>query len=344
VVAQQALFPEPERDPVGDVRRIVHAAVEEYQPSHIFAMTSGGNDSIPVAHATQAALQEIGLSLDAAVHLATGTGVSETIRHAREMARRFGLPFRVYRPKKGNRYHEQVLAYGFPGSFHHRKMYNRLKERSIEQLERDHRVKGRPIMLVTGVREQESKRRMGVVSEVNVEDRTPNRVWVAPIVHWSTADKEQYMEQYGIPRNPVTDKLCISGECLCGSYASPGELEEIGFFYPKARQYIRRLEVAVAERLGGKYRVKLYHRNGTKHVVDYVVASTEREAGHQVLAAAPWAVKDIGAMEVRAYNLQWGCDPPDPYIMGDLSQADLGLDDELAGMMCYSCNAKRGVA
>ncbi len=232
------IFPEPSFDPMADARRIIEAAIVEHDPSHIFAMFSGGNDSVCAAHAANRIVRGLGRRLTAAVHIATGIGIKETRRHAYEIAQRFEWPFLVYRPRKGNRYHEIVVEHGFPGPFMHRRMYSRLKERSIRNMERDFRVKGQRLMLITGVRKQESRRRMGTVNEIN---REGSRVWCAPITNWSSADKEAYMAQHGIPGNPVTAKLCMSGECLCGAFASPGELEEIRFWYPKAAQEIDRL-------------------------------------------------------------------------------------------------------
>jgi 3'-phosphoadenosine 5'-phosphosulfate sulfotransferase (PAPS reductase)/FAD synthetase len=233
VVAQQALFPEPAIDPIADAYRILEGAIAEYRPSHVFAMFSGGNDSVCPSH-----LASLLPEFSGTVHIHTGIGIRETRRHAYEVAQRFGWPFRIYRPAKGNRYHELVTEYGFPGPFHHRKMYNRLKERSIRRLIREHKTGTQKILLVTGVRRQESRRRMGTLSEVDVEGR---RVWCAPIINWSSQDKEKYMATWNIPGNPVTAKLCMSGECLCGAFASPGELEEIRFWYPKAAAEIDRL-------------------------------------------------------------------------------------------------------
>ena len=232
-MTELGLFPEPPFDPVADARRILTAAIEEHNPSHIFGMLSGGHDSLCACHVASQHPRFSGV-----VHIHTGIGIRETRRHAYECAKAFGWYFRLYRPRKGNRYHEIVVQHGFPGPFMHRRLYIRLKERSIRNMEREHRVKGRRIMLVTGVRKQESRRRMGTVSEVN---REGNRVWCAPITNWSSADKHAYMSAHAIPENRVTQLLCMSGECLCGAFASPGELEEIRFWYPKAAAEIDRL-------------------------------------------------------------------------------------------------------
>jgi 3'-phosphoadenosine 5'-phosphosulfate sulfotransferase (PAPS reductase)/FAD synthetase len=97
-------------------------------------------------------------------------------------------------------------------------------------------------MLVTGVRRNESKRRMGNVKEVQISGA---QVWVAPIMYFDKKDVMNYMNENKITRNPVVEALHMSGECLCGAYARPGELEEIRFFYPEMAKQIEDLQEEV---------------------------------------------------------------------------------------------------
>ena len=48
----------------------------------------------------------------------------------------------------------------------------------------------------------------------------------------------------GVPRSPVVDRIHKSGECLCGAYASEGEIEELSFWYPEYAAYIKGLPAA----------------------------------------------------------------------------------------------------
>jgi len=124
-------------------------------------------------------------------------------------------------------------------------MYNRLKERQIMRLCRDAREeRGDRILLITGLRQEESQRRMAYDDPI---DRRGGQVWVNPCFRWSDDDCEEYMEQHDLPRNPVKDKLCMSGECLCGAYARDGEMQEIEGFYPKVAEKLKRLEEKVEE-------------------------------------------------------------------------------------------------
>lgn len=62
-------------------------------------------------------------------------------------------------------------------------------------------------------------------------------------------DFELYRQEYGLPRNPVTNRLGYSGECLCSSYAKFGELEILQQIDQDAYNYIKQLENKV-EQLG----------------------------------------------------------------------------------------------
>jgi 3'-phosphoadenosine 5'-phosphosulfate sulfotransferase (PAPS reductase)/FAD synthetase len=68
------------------------------------------------------------------------------------------------------------------------------------------------------------------------------QLWINPILDWTSADVNAYMEAVGLPRNPVVDKLHRSGECLCGALADPQELDWIAFWYPETAARIRALE------------------------------------------------------------------------------------------------------
>ncbi len=53
---------------------------------------------------------------------------------------------------------------------------------------------------------------------------------------------DAYRELYRVPENPVSAKLHISGECLCGAFSRPGEIDEISFWYPKKANEMHDLE------------------------------------------------------------------------------------------------------
>lgn len=221
---------------------ILDEAMEEYKPSHVFGLFSGGNDSLTVTHFASNHLES---KIDRIVHINTGIGLPETRQFVGETCERFNWRLLEIRAKEdcGQDYEQLVLEHGFPGPAHHYKMFQRLKERALEKLARDHKDGRRKILLISGLRLQESGRRMRLKHEpVQVQGR---RIWCAPFFFMSNDEVGEYRERFAIPESPVRKYLCMSGECLCGSFAKPGELKEIDLWFPETGRRIRNLQTRV---------------------------------------------------------------------------------------------------
>jgi 3'-phosphoadenosine 5'-phosphosulfate sulfotransferase (PAPS reductase)/FAD synthetase len=204
-------------------------------------MFSGGHDSLVAAH-----LAAQHPRFTACVHIDTGIGIEETREFVRETCHREGWPL-VELVTPPSVYEELVLTYGFPGYGMHSGVYQRLKERRVADLVRQAKAgqsRLAMVALATGIRRMESARRMGRVVTLQKEG---SRLWVAPLHDWSGIDVREYMALHGLPSNPVVDLLHMSGECLCGSFARPGELAEIALWYPRAAARIFELERRVRE-------------------------------------------------------------------------------------------------
>lgn len=233
-------IPETLREAILESVWIIDRAKREYGPiKRIFLMVSGGNDSMVLLDCCDWAADEV-------VHINTGIGIPETNEFVRKVvAERYLGPFTELHPPVP--YEELILDDklfgGFPGPGAHHFIYTRLKERSLESLLRERRTKrGERFMLLTGIRNDESKRRMGYSSPI---DRKGGQVWVNPLIRWSNDLMREYRETQELPVNEVTKHLHMSGECLCGAFARPGELDEIAFFYPAFADRIRNLEAQV---------------------------------------------------------------------------------------------------
>lgn len=231
------LNPRPvEWSAVQDARAILDEAIAIHRPTSVWALFSGGHDSLAATH-----LASQHPAFSGVVHIATGIGIRETRRFVYETCKAFGWPLRIYRPDKANRYEQFVLRHGFPGPAQHSRMYQRLKERSVRRhirsvsTGRRHRV-----LLVSGCREAESRRRMGTAEPIQ---RVGSTVWCAPCVSWETQDQHDYMAAHDLPRNRVKDLLCMSGECLCGAFArGQEELAEIALWFPAAAANIEAIQ------------------------------------------------------------------------------------------------------
>lgn len=240
------LFPEvaPSTRPVADLAErvaeayaIIDQMLAEHRPTHVIALFSGGHDSLVATH-----LISRHPAFSFVANFNTTIGIEETRQFVRDVCRDYQLPLKVYQPPVS--YRDIVLEHGFPGPGGHRYMYIRLKEKALDTCVREHKAKWKDrIALITGVRLSESVRRMGHVEAVS---RDGAKVWTAPIINWSNDDKNAYMALHGLPRNKVVDTICMSGECLCGAFASPGEIAEIREAYPEVAAQIAALEVEVA--------------------------------------------------------------------------------------------------
>lgn len=205
----------------------INAAVAEYKPIAVFGLFSGGNDSLPATYATTLAN-----GFTAAVHVNTGIGVKATREFVRRTCEERGWPLLEYKAMENMRadgtpdpmdYRAMCLANGFPGPFAHRFMYVKLKERQLARLERDMgATPKRQVLYVTGARSAESQRRMGNVEPFRMDGR---RLWMNAIHDWTSTDCAALRMHVGLKQNVVCERIGMSGECLCGAFAKPGELE-----------------------------------------------------------------------------------------------------------------------
>lgn len=205
-----------------------------------FALFSGGHDSLCATHVamTNGYAQEV-------VHVNTGIGIEATREFVRETCAEHGWPLNELHPTEP--YDDLVIERGFPGPAMHYIFYTRLKERCLSAFARERKAKrGAPLVYCTGVRKQESARRARGQQQEWEHAPKLGWTWRAVILEWSKADCNAYIETHGLRRNPVVDLLHMSGECLCGAFARPGEIDEIRGWYPETAARIATLEGRVA--------------------------------------------------------------------------------------------------
>ena len=226
---------------------ILQQAIDQYKPSSVFALFSGGMDSLAMVHYTAKHCPKH-LPFKVA-HINTGIGIEQTREFVRQTCHEQGWQLLEY--KTPIAYKDLVCERGFPGptTQMHQIMYTRLKDRGIDQLIRENKrqVGSRHkrfdrIILASGIRKQESKRRMGYASPIN---RRHSQVWTNTILNWSKVDVRNYIEDNGLRTNPVSDILGYSGECLCGCFADSTERALIDTFFPDEAKMIADLEADV---------------------------------------------------------------------------------------------------
>ena len=246
---------------IGQSRDFLAGAIEEHVTGKgltVAALSvgfSGGNDSTTLTHIFRR-------DVDFALHANTTIGIEETRDYVRNTCEEWGLSLMERTPPRDiDHYRNLVLTRergksgqalgGFPGPAMHFKMYQRLKERAIEQVQREVITNSRRerFILILGRRRNESPRR----SKIKTVDRRGSRLNVSPLVNWTKIDLNTYRlrcaaEGQPLPRNTASDLIHMSGECLCGSFASPGERQEIAYWFPGPFEQIADLEAALADR------------------------------------------------------------------------------------------------
>lgn len=228
-----------------DPLAFLDVAVQKYRPKHVIGLFSGGHDSLVATH-----IASRHPAFSFACHINTGIGVEETRTFVRETCADWGIELREYHAADYRRgdgtadpqiYADLVRERGFPGPGMHFKMYQRLKERALRMMIRElDRTPHDGVFLVSGIRRDESERRIAHSYDDQVWEG--QKRWVAPIYPLSKLDVTAYIRDHGLRRNPVSDNIHMSGECLCGAFAKPGELAHLAFWYPDAAAHIADIE------------------------------------------------------------------------------------------------------
>lgn len=196
---------------------------------------SGGNDSTVLAHLMRD-------RVDFAVHANTTIGIEDTRQFVRDTCQQWGLE--LIERTAPVPYRELVLERGFPGPAMHFKMYQRLKERVLDAVRNELITNSRTqrVLFIAGRRRAESRRRINIP----LHEKDGSAIWASPLAMWTKLDMNTYRLMAGdVPINPVSEKLHMSGECLCGAFAKTNELEEIRFWFPAMAEEIDQLEQEV---------------------------------------------------------------------------------------------------
>lgn len=197
---------------------------------------SGGNDSTTLGHLFKDRASH-------AIHANTTIGIEQTRQFVRDTCAAWGLP--LIEKVAPVSYRELVLERGFPGPGMHWKMYSRLKERALDLARHELGVansRTKVAVFIAGRRRAESERR----EDIPLSQADGSVIWVSPIALWQKLDLATYREMHpDVPRNEVSDLIHMSGECLCGAFARPGELDEIGYWFPEVRAEIEALQAEV---------------------------------------------------------------------------------------------------
>jgi 3'-phosphoadenosine 5'-phosphosulfate sulfotransferase (PAPS reductase)/FAD synthetase len=220
---------------------IYQRAMLDYQPYATVLMFSGGDDSLTALGVADL----LKIRIDYLMHVVTGTGIAKTTEFVRNLAGNLDLPY--IELSAGDKYEKYVLRKGFfgIGIQAHTFAYHLLKQQQFEHgasLIRQRKRK-RNILFLNGARRQESNNRRKTMAEPIRADGA--NIWVNLINEWSKMDSMEFLSSEVIERNPVSELLHRSGECMCGTMQSMEERKEAAFWFPEWGQWLDDLEKRV---------------------------------------------------------------------------------------------------
>ena len=221
---------------------MIDDAIEQYDVIAVYALFSGGHDSLTATH-----LASKHPAFSGVIHIDTGTGLPETKQFVIDVCNRHDWSLTIQKPFMP--YESLIVRRGFSGPAQHGWMYDRLKDRVLSQVTKRIRAEqeaknNTKIILVSGVRKLESVRRAAIQDDIHVEGI---RLWVPLIAQWTATDCTNYISDNNLCRSRVKDTLHMSGECFCGAYKKRNEFNEIEYWYPKQAERIKRWEHLVCQ-------------------------------------------------------------------------------------------------
>ncbi len=215
---------------------LIDEAVELGRATKVYALFSGGHDSLTTTHLTSKHPLFAGV-----IHINTTIRLDAAYEFVARTCEQHGWALNVLRPNI--EYKMLVLKYGFPGPSMHSIMYRYLKERPLMHfLSTIKKARKEKIVLAAGARTQESRIRMGSVVPIHEQG---SAVWANPIHNYSGTDVTNYIAENGLLRSHVKDTMHISGECFCGCFAGKYERRELKIWFPNFEQYLSHLEAFI---------------------------------------------------------------------------------------------------
>ena len=248
---------------------------EKLGKTRFVVLMSGGKDSVSLAHY----LDSIG-KLDSVLHVRTNIGVESTTDFVIEICKENNWKLFIYDPTPKFTYVSMVLEHGFPLSGVHNVVMGKLKYHTMRKFLTDQ--KDDKIALISGVRQNESIRRMGNYQSPIQKD---GKMWfVCPFFYKSTVDIWNYFYEHKLKRAPAYDWLHYSGECCCGCYATKEESMLIKIADPKLADFIMWLEEGVSK--FGTDKAKKYAKWGGHSSMTDVQTQTTLDGAENLICGA----------------------------------------------------------
>jgi len=215
-----------------DTMKVIKKVADDWPRREFLCFFSGGKDSLVSTHL----LHEVIPEKCEVVFIDTTIGAYETQDYVKKVCDKFGWKLNIIRPKRT--YEELVAKWGFPHFVNYRWCMHHLQLNTIKEF-----VKGKRAIQVTGVRKDESVRRLiayRCVKEFS-KDQLGNFM-LAPLLRWTKHDVRGYIKKYELPSNPLAQIFHFSCDCFCMAYPSAPKLKKIRAHLPYIFAKLKNLE------------------------------------------------------------------------------------------------------
>ena len=190
---------------------------------------SGGKDSLVAC--LVAGVKEV-------LYCRTGVGLNED--YVQKICKKFSWKLHILEPKEGE-YERFCKKYDFPKPTSHSWIMQRLKLNPITKWYKKESKK-RDIVLISGIRTAESKRRaLKFPTDGGVETSAKIKFY-RPILKWSNRKVEDYIKENNLEISPIYATLGLGGDCLCGAFTKRQLGILLNKYYPNFAERIKKLE------------------------------------------------------------------------------------------------------
>jgi 3'-phosphoadenosine 5'-phosphosulfate sulfotransferase (PAPS reductase)/FAD synthetase len=176
----------------------------------IFALFSGGRDSLTTLHLSKKVSKHLGVELSA-VHVDTTVSTPGNLEYVKEICRRLRVKLITLRPSYD--FFSLVSRWGFPTVTRRWCCYH-LKIEPLKTFFKN--VDTSKALIVDGIRAEESWRRRGFPKLAR--HRHFNCLNYHPIFEWTREDVLKYIKVHNLRENPLYSKLPRVTECWCTAF------------------------------------------------------------------------------------------------------------------------------
>jgi phosphoadenosine phosphosulfate reductase len=191
----------------------------------MFALFSGGRDSLVALHLSKIVSISLGVGLSA-LHVDTTVSTPGNLEYVEETCRELEVDLVVLRPKHD--FFSLVDRWGFPTATRRWCCYH-LKIEPLKEF--FGRVDASKVLLIDGIRAEESWRRRSFPKLAH--HRHFRCLNYHPIFEWTKEDVLRYIREQKLRENPLYNKLPRVAECWCTAFKTVKQFQVLKQEWPE---------------------------------------------------------------------------------------------------------------